>query len=226
MIVFSNVSKKYNSTAALDSVNFKISPGEFVSLVGESGAGKSTIIKLLIGEEKPTSGRVIVGSYEVHKLKPKEMPQLRRQIGTVFQDFKLLLAKTAYENVAFALEVDGRPETEIEEMVTQMLDMVGLADKKDNFPHELSGGEKQRVAISRAMIHKPAVIVADEPTGNLDDRNTEEILKILLKINGLGTTVILATHNQIVVNSLNRRVITLKNGRIIRDEEKGKYTLA
>ncbi len=197
-----------------------------MSLVGESGAGKSTIIKLLIGEEKPTSGRVIVGSYEVHKLKPKEMPQLRRQIGTVFQDFKLLLAKTAYENVAFALEVDGRPETEIEEMVTQMLDMVGLADKKDNFPHELSGGEKQRVAISRAMIHKPAVIVADEPTGNLDDRNTEEILKILLKINGLGTTVILATHNQIVVNSLNRRVITLKNGRIIRDEEKGKYTLA
>ncbi|MEK9186094.1 MAG: ATP-binding cassette domain-containing protein, partial [Patescibacteria group bacterium] len=181
MIVFSNVSKKYNNTTALDNVSFKITPGEFVSLVGESGSGKSTIIKLIIGEEKPTSGRVIVGSYEVHRLHPKELPQLRRQIGTVFQDFKLLPTKTAYENVAFALEVDGRPEHEIEEAVMQMLDMVGIADKKKNFPHELSGGEKQRVAISRAMIHKPAVVVADEPTGNLDAKNSAEILKLLFK---------------------------------------------
>lgn len=226
MIVFSNVSKKYNGTIALDDINLKIAPGELVSLVGESGAGKSTIIKLLIGEEWPTSGRVVVGSYEVHKLKFKELPILRRQIGTVFQDFKLLPTKSAYENIAFALEVDGRPENEIEEAVLQMLDMVGLADKKGNLPHELSGGEKQRVAISRAMIHRPPILVADEPTGNLDDRNTEEILKLLLKINSLGTTVILATHNQRVVNQINRRVVTLHKGCIIRDEARGKYYLA
>lgn len=225
MIVFSNVSKRYNGAAALEDASFKINPGEFVSLVGESGAGKSTIIKLLIGEEKPTGGRILVGSHEVHKLKAHELPYLRRHIGTVFQDFKLLLTKTAYENVAFALEVDGRPEDEIIEAVSQMLDMVGLADKRNNFPHELSGGERQRVAIARAMIHSPSVIVADEPTGNLDDRNTIEILKLLLKINGLGTTIILATHNQHVVNSLNRRVITMHKGRIIRDEAHGKYNL-
>ena len=225
MIVFTNVSKKYNNSVALDDVSFKINPGEFVSLVGESGAGKSTIIKLLIGEEKPSAGRVLVGSYEVNKLKFREMPALRRQIGTVFQDFKLLSTKNAYENIAFALEVEGKSELEIQDEVLEMLDMVGLADKKNNFPHELSGGEKQRVAISRAMIHKPAVIVADEPTGNLDDRNSEEILKLLLKINNLGTTIILATHNQGVVNNLNKRVITLSNGRIIRDEAHGKYSL-
>jgi len=225
MIAFHHVSKRYNGSDALQDVNFKLNPGEFVSIVGKSGAGKSTIIKLLLGEEKPTNGRIVVGSYEVHKLASIELPQLRRQIGTIFQDFKLLPTKTAFENIAFALEVDSRSEQEIQELVPQMLDMVGLADKRNNFPHELSGGEKQRVAIARAMIHRPAVVVADEPTGNLDEINTEEIIKLLHKINGLGTTVVLATHNRHVVNGLGKRVISLSDGRIIRDEEKGKYII-
>ena len=226
MIAFQNVSKIYNDhSTALEDVDLKINPTEFVSIVGKSGAGKSTIVKLLIGEEKPSRGRVIFGSWEVNKLKPKDLPQLRRQIGIVFQDFKLLPTKTAYENVAFALEVEGRQQWEIEELVPQVLDMVGLADKKDNFPHELSGGEKQRVAIARAMIHRPSVLVADEPTGNLDDANTEEIVRLLLKINELGTTVILATHNKHIVNRLEKRVITISDGRLVRDEEKGKYFL-
>lgn len=212
-------------SVAVEDISFKINPGEFVSLVGKSGAGKSTIIKLLIGEEKPTKGRIIFGDYELNKLKAIDLPQLRRQIGVVFQDFKLLPKKTVHENVAFALEVGGRPQSEIEEFVPQVLDMVGLAEKKESFPHELSGGEKQRVAIARAMIHHPAVLVADEPTGNLDDLNTEEIIRLLQRINELGTTVILASHNKGVVNNLNRRVITVVDGRIIRDEEKGKYSV-
>mgnify|MGYP001594740427 CR=1 FL=1 len=227
MISFQNVSKVYNShSTALDSVSFTIKPNEFVSIVGRNGAGKSTIIKLLIGEEKPTKGRVIFGPYEVNKLTPQELPMLRRQIGIVFQDFRLLPTKNAYENIAFALEVEGRPQLEIEEFVPQVLDMVGLSSHAYNFPNELSGGEKQRVAIARAMIHRPAVIVADEPTGNLDPINASEILKLLLKINELGTTVILVTHNKDIVNTVHRRVMSLDNGKIIRDEEKGKYVLA
>lgn len=226
MISFYNVSKVYNHhMVALEDINFTVNPGEFVTLTGKSGAGKSTVIKLLIGEEKPTKGRIVFGSYEVTRVKPSKLPVLRRQIGIVFQDFKLLPTKTAFENIAFALEVDGHPHSEIEELVPQALDMVGLADKQSNFPHELSGGEQQRVAIARAMIHQPAVVIADEPTGNLDDYNTEEIIKLLLKINELGTTVMLATHNRHIVNSLNKRVITMVDGKIIRDEEKGKYIL-
>lgn len=228
MISFNNVSKTYknqHSGSALDSVNFKIEPNEFVSLVGRSGAGKSTIIKLLIGEEKPTKGRVVVGSYEVNKLNSKELPTLRRHIGVIFQDFRLLAHKNAYENVAFALEVVGAPQDEISEFVPQVLDMVGLSEKMDNFPGELSGGERQRVAIARAMIHRPDVIIADEPTGNLDPFNTWEIIKLLVKINELGTTVLLATHDKEVINFLRRRVITLDEGKIVRDEEKGKFTL-
>jgi len=226
MIAFYNVSKIYNHhSVALEDISFTVNPGEFVTLTGKSGAGKSTIIKLLIGEEKPTKGRIVFGSHEITKLEPRRLPHLRRQIGIVFQDFKLLPTKTAFENVAFALEVDGHPQTEIEELTPQALDMVGLADKQSNFPHELSGGEQQRVAIARAMIHQPAVVIADEPTGNLDDSNTEEIIKLLLKINELGTTVLLATHNRHIVNSLNRRVITMVDGKIIRDEEKGKFIL-
>lgn len=226
MIAFHNVSKVYsNTSAALQDIDLKIKPGEFVSLVGKSGAGKSTLMKLLIGEEKPTKGRVVFQSYEINKLRPHELPALRRQIGTVFQDFKLLPTKTGYENVAFALEVEGASQRDIEEFVPQVLDMVGLSDKQHHFPHQLSGGEKQRVAIARAMIHRPALLIADEPTGNLDDTNTEEIIRLILKINELGTTIILATHNRHVVNSIQKRVVTLSNGRIVRDEEKGKYVI-
>src|SRR3989344_6629132 len=158
MIAFNHVTKNYNGSTALEDVSFKVNPAEFISIFGKSGAGKSTIVKLIIGEEKPSHGRIIVGSYEVNRLKPGELPKLRRQIGTVFQDFKLLPTKTAYENVAFALEVGGYPQHEIENLVSQMLDMVGLADKMNNFPHELSGGEKQRVAIAMAMVNRPAVV--------------------------------------------------------------------
>jgi cell division transport system ATP-binding protein len=226
MITFQDVSKVYNHhSVALEDVSFKINPNEFVSIVGRSGAGKSTIIKLLIGEEKPTKGRIFFGQYEVNKLKNSELPALRRHIGIVFQDFRLLPNKTAYENVAFALEVAGRPSREIRDLVPQVLDMVGLADKAKNFPHELSGGEKQRVAIARAMVHRPEVIIADEPTGNLDPFHTAEIINLLLKINDLGTTVILATHDKEIINSLEKRVITLDHGKIIRDEEKGRFIL-
>lgn len=226
MIAFQNVSKIYGrNSVALEDIDLKIKPGEFVSIIGESGAGKSTLLKLLIGEEKPTKGRIFFGSYEVNKLNSKDLPQLRRQMGIVFQDFKLLSIKSAYENVAFALEMDGHPQEEIEEMVPQILDMVGLKDKQQNFPHELSGGEKQRVAIARAMIHNPSVLVADEPTGSLDDVNTDEIMKLLTKINSLGTTVILATHNSRIVNAIGRRVVGMVRGKIVRDDEKGKYIL-
>lgn len=229
MINFQNVSKIYNNShtmVALEDINFKIEEKEFVSVVGKSGAGKSTIIKLLIGEEKPTKGKIIFGDYDINKLKSHNLPKLRRHIGVIFQDFRLLTGKTAFENVAFALEVAGRPQQEIKEYVPQALEMVGLADKMGNFPRELSGGEKQRVAIARAMINHPDVLIADEPTGNLDPINTAEIIKLLLKINELGTIIILATHNKDIINDLNRRVISLDNGRLIRDEKKGKYILA
>lgn len=217
MIAFNNVSKSYNGQPVLEDISFKVAPGEFLSIIGKSGAGKSTIIRLLIGEEKPQKGRVIFGPHEVNKMKPDELPPLRRKIGIVFQDFKLLPTKTAYENVAFALEVEGRQQEEIEELVPQMLDLVGLADKANSFPHELSGGMKQRVAIARAMIHRPAVVVADEPTGNLDHDNAEDIVNLLLKINELGTTVMLATHSRDILNKVRKRVIALENGKIIKD---------
>jgi cell division transport system ATP-binding protein len=226
MIAFQSVYKIYNShSTALDDVNFRVSPGEFISLVGRSGAGKSTVIKLLIGEEKPTRGRIFFGQYEVSKLRDVELPPFRRHIGIVFQDFRLLAAKNAYENVAFALEVAGRPQKDIVELVPQVLDMVGLGDKMKNFPHELSGGEKQRVAIARAMVHRPEVIIADEPTGNLDPFHASEIIDLLKKINQLGTTMILATHDKDIVNAVDKRVVTLDHGRVIRDEENGKYIL-
>jgi len=229
MIIFQKVSKIYNinnhQVTALEDATFTINPKEFVSVVGKSGAGKSTIVKLLIGEEKPSKGRVIFASYDVNKLKNSELPQLRRRIGVIFQDFRLLPNKNAYENVAFALEVAGRLQSDIEEFVPQALEMVGLKDKMLNFPRELSGGEKQRVAIARAMINHPDLIIADEPTGNLDPINALEIIKLLLKINELGTTVMLATHNKDIVNSISQRVICLEDGKIISDQEKGKYML-
>lgn len=229
MIIFQNVSKIYKNNShvsvALEDVSFTVNPKEFVSIVGKSGAGKSTIVKLLIAEEKPTKGRIIFGSYDVNKLKHSELPQLRRKIGVIFQDFRLLANKNAYENVAYALEVAGRSQQDIKDFVPQVLEMVGLKDKMYNFPRELSGGEKQRVAIARAMINHPDVIIADEPTGNLDPLNTWEIIKLLLEINKLGTTVLLATHSKEIINSLNNRVISLEDGRLIRDEQKGKYIL-
>ncbi|MEK7114989.1 MAG: cell division ATP-binding protein FtsE [Patescibacteria group bacterium] len=228
MINFINVSKIYNGNShsvALEDINFKINTGEFVTVVGKSGAGKSTILKLLIGEEKPSKGRVMFGNWEVNKLLIKELPYLRRKIGVVFQDFRLLPKKTAYENIAFAMEVEGKSHREIVDLVPQVLDIVGLADKSKNFPHELSGGEKQRVAIARAMVNRPALIIADEPTGNLDPMNTWEIIKLLIKINSLGTTVMLATHSKDIINHLGKRVISLDNGKVIRDEKNGRYIL-
>lgn len=229
MITFSSVSKIYNGgdrrTAALEDVTFKIGSGEFVALVGKSGAGKSTVIKLLIGEERPTKGRVMFGNIEVNKMASHDLPKLRRKIGVIFQDFRLLPRKTAYENVAFAMEVEGRTSREIKELVPQVLDVVGLSDKMHNFPHELSGGEKQRVAIARAMVNRPTMIIADEATGNLDPMNTWEIIKLLMKINDLGTTVLLATHSKDIINHLGRRVISLDNGKVIRDEKNGRYIL-
>ncbi|OGY65008.1 MAG: cell division ATP-binding protein FtsE [Candidatus Harrisonbacteria bacterium RIFCSPLOWO2_01_FULL_40_28] len=226
MITFHGVSKIYSDkTAALDNVSFKILPREFVSLVGRSGAGKSTIIKLLIGEDKPTKGRVTFSDLDVSKLRSRELSQLRRRIGIIFQDFRLLPSKTTHENVAFALEVAGRPQREIDDLVPQALDMVGLAQHGKNFPHELSGGEKQRVAIARAMVCRPEVVVADEPTGNLDPENSEEIIKLLLKINELGTIVILATHENEIVDGLGKRVISVDKGQIIKDHAKGKYSI-
>lgn len=230
MITFSGVSKIYNGgdrrTAALEDVSFKIGSGDFVALVGKSGAGKSTIIKMLIGEERPTKGRVMFGNIEINKLVSRDLPKLRRKIGVIFQDFRLLPRKTAYENVAFAMEVEGRAQREIKELVPQVLDIVGLSDKMYNFPHELSGGEKQRVAIARAMVNRPTMIIADEATGNLDPMNTWEIIKLLMKINNLGTTVLLATHSKDIVNHLGQRVITLDNGKVIRDEKNGRYILS
>lgn len=226
MIIFQNVTKTYNhNVTALDKVNFKVQPGEFVSIVGRSGAGKSTVVKLLIGEEKPTKGQIFFGSYEVNKLKPKEFPEFRRHIGVIFQDFRLLARKTAFENVAFALEVAGRPQEEINGNVPQVLDMVGLMDKMRNFPAELSGGEKQRVALARAMVNHPDVIIADEPTGNLDPFNTWEVIKLLTKINELGSTVILATHDKEIVNALGQRVVTLEKGVVVRDEPNGRFII-
>ena len=226
MIQFISVSKSYSlHGVALDNVSFKIEPKEFVTLVGKSGAGKSTIIHLITGEEQPTHGKVVFGNYDVGKLSSAELPALRRGIGIIFQDFRLLPTKNSYENVAFAMEVAGRSQEEIHEVVPQVLDMVGLADKSHNFPHELSGGEKQRVAIARAMVNRPSLIIADEPTGNLDPVNTWEIMKLLLKINELGTTVLLATHNKDIINNIGRRVISLDAGKIIKDDKDGGYVI-
>lgn len=226
MIYFDNVSKIYSPTSvALQNVTLRIKPKEFVSVVGASGAGKSTLLKMLIAEEKPTEGRIFLDGDEVTALSFRELPRVRRRVGAIFQDFKLLPVKTAYENIAFAMEAAGKSEEEISEDVPQVLELVGLGDKAGHFPHELSGGEKQRVAIARALVNQPDVVMADEPTGNLDPHNTWEIIALLEKINQLGRTVILATHDKEIVDKLKRRVVSMDKGKIIRDEERGKYIL-
>lgn len=226
MISFDKVSKIYNDhSTALDSVSFSVKPKEFLSIVGHSGAGKTTLLKLILAEEKPTSGSVLFDFMDVHTQKRHRLHEYRRKIGSVFQDFRLLPHKNAYENIAFAMEVAGRTDADIAADVPYVLELVDLGDKMLNFPHELSGGEKQRVAIARAIVNQPDVIIADEPTGNLDPINTYEIVQILKKINDLGTTVILTTHNKGVIDSLGKRVLTMERGRIIRDDPQGRYVL-
>ncbi|TSC56023.1 MAG: hypothetical protein Greene071421_42 [Parcubacteria group bacterium Greene0714_21] len=236
MIKFEKVSKIYlfetepqsrrpPKSVAVEGVSFEIQTGEFVSLVGRSGAGKTTLLKLLLAEEKPTAGQIYFGKENVHEIERAKIPNLRRKIGVVFQDYKLLSAKTAYENVAYVMAVMGAPNQVIESDVHDVLEIVGLSERGHHFPAQLSGGEKQRVAIARALIHRPEVIIADEPTGNLDPYNTHDIIQLLIKIHDLGTTVILATHNKEVINHLGKRVLTLEQGRLIRDEQRGKFIL-
>jgi cell division transport system ATP-binding protein len=226
VIYFDRVTKIYaDNSVALQDVSFSVEPGEFISIVGHSGAGKTTLVKMLLAEERPSSGSVFFESVNVHEVPLRHMGALRRKIGTVFQDFRLLPNKTAYENIAFAMEAAGRSEDEIHSDVPHVLDLVDLGDKINNFPGELSGGEQQRVAIARAIVNQPDVIVADEPTGNLDPVNTFEVVQILKKINDLGTTIVLTTHNKGVIDSLKKRVITLDRGKVIRDDKEGKYIL-
>jgi cell division transport system ATP-binding protein len=226
MIYFDNVSKVYkDNTVALENVNLKIEPGEFVSIVGHSGAGKTTLLKILLVEEKPTKGKVFFQTSDIHALRMHHVSKFRQNIGVIFQDFRLIPRKTVFENIAFAMEAAGRTDEEIMSDVPHALELVDLSHKSWSFPGELSGGEQQRVAIARAIINQPDLLVADEPTGNLDPMNTFDIIQILKKINDLGTTVLLATHNKGIIDSLDRRVITVENGKIVRDDNRGKYVL-
>ncbi|MFA5086823.1 MAG: ATP-binding cassette domain-containing protein [Candidatus Paceibacterota bacterium] len=231
MIEFEKVNKDYypnlsnEAKVAIKDVSFKIKDGEFVILCGRSGAGKTTILKLISCEEKPTKGRILFDKKDLSMVKKSDAYLIRRKIGSVFQDYKLLSYKTVFENVAYALETLEYNEKKIKDEVMQVIELVGLENRVNCFPNELSGGEQQRVSIARALIHRPEVILADEPTGNLDPYNTRDIIKILLKINEAGSTVILSTHDKEVVNALKKRVITLKDGVIARDEEEGVYFL-
>ena len=226
MIYFNNVSKVYSKdSVALDTVNLTITAGEFVSIVGHSGAGKTTLVKMILADEFPTEGTVFFESVDVHKLKNRDLTKLRRRIGAVFQDFRLLPNKTAYENIAFAMEVAGKTDEEISSDVPHVLELVDLSHRTFHFPNQMSGGEQQRLAIARAIINQPELIIADEPTGNLDPINTHEVMQILKKINDLGTTVILTTHNRGVIDSIGKRVITMEKGKVIRDDKNGKYTM-
>jgi cell division transport system ATP-binding protein len=223
MIIFDNVSKVFGDSFTLQKINLKIQPHEFVSLVGRSGAGKTTIVKLLIGEYTPTSGNIFVDNIDITSIKSNLLPFYRRKIGTVFQDFKLLSFRTTYENISFAMEVANLPYKKIKEDTLKILKIIGLEDRKNNFPAQLSGGEKQRVAIGRALALKPEILIADEPTGNLDPIHTWDIINLLVKINELGTTLVLASHDKDIINSLGKRVVSLENGKIIRDEKEGRF---
>lgn len=226
MLLLDKVTKLYtDNSLALDDINLHIKPNEFVTIVGHSGAGKSTLLKMILAEEKPTEGKVLFEKIDIHSLDKGEINEYRRRIGTVFQDFRLLPDKTAYENVAFAMEAAGRTDEEIRADVPHVLELVDLGRKMHSFPHQLSGGEKQRVAIARAIVNQPDLIIADEPTGNLDPLNTYEIVQILKKINDLGTTILLTTHNTGIVEHVGKRVISMKNGKITHDSHKGEYVM-
>ncbi len=226
MIRLTGVTKKYSpESIGVQDIHLHIPAGEFVSVVGQSGSGKTTLVKLLIAEERPTEGKIEIDGWDVTNIAHRDIPHLRRQIGVIFQDFKLLPKKTVSENVAFAMQVAGDKERRIQEVVPKLLDVVGLIGKKDRYPHQLSGGEQQRVVIARSLAQRPKILVADEPTGNLDSIHTLEIIEILKKINAFGTTIVLVTHNREVVNHLRRRVITIQQGSIVADEESGKYRL-
>ena len=224
MILLDRVTKSYNRTnTALDRISLHVEPKEFVIIIGKSGAGKSTLLKLLTREERPTSGKIIVGGVDYDKLKDKDIPLLRRKIGVVFQDFKLLPNKSVFENVAFALEIVGYGNKEINHTVPRVLEIVGLKDKEKRMPLELSGGERQRVAIARAIVRQPKILIADEPTGNLDPKHAWDVIKVLEKINHYGTTVLLTTHNQDIVNKLKRRVVVISDGKIESDRANAEY---
>jgi len=226
MITLKGVGKQYvPESFALQDIDLHIEAGDFVSIVGQSGSGKTTLIKLLIAEEKPTHGKIEVGGWDITKLPYRDIPLLRRQIGVIFQDFRLLPKKSVYENVGFALQVAGESSKRIREVVPKLIDIVGLGDKMYRYPHQLSGGEQQRVAIARSLVHRPKILVADEPTGNLDSINTQEIIDILKKINEFGTTIVLVTHNREIVNQLRKRVVILQDGQLKSDTQEGRYRL-
>ncbi len=226
MILLDRVTKKYkNKGAALERINLHVEAKEFVVIVGPSGAGKSTLLKLLTREEKPSSGKIIVGGIDYERLKDKDIPYLRRKIGVVFQDFKLLDNRTVFENVAFALEIVGMSNREIRHTVPKVLDIVGLKGKEKNYPSELSGGERQRVAIARAIVRQPKILIADEPTGNLDPKHAWDVIRVLEKINRYGTTVLLTTHNKEIVDKLKRRVVTIQGGKLSSDKARSEYHL-
>jgi len=226
MIKLSGVTKQYTKdSVGLKDIHLFIDAGEFVSVVGQSGTGKTTLVKLLIAEEKPTKGKIEIGGWDITTIGQRDIPLLRRQIGVIFQDFKLLPKKTVSENVEFAMQVAGESRWRIRTVVPRVLEIVGLEHKTARYPNQLSGGEQQRVAIARSLVHRPKILVADEPTGNLDAVNTQEIIEMLKKINEFGTTIVLVTHNKDVVNQLRKRVITLHNGEIVADENEGKYRL-
>ncbi len=224
MIRFEHISKIYQQkNTSLHDVSFSIKKGEFISLIGPSGAGKTTLLRMLLAEEKPSSGSIYFDNINIHNLRKRDVPKYRQRIGVIFQDFKLLKNKTVYENVAFAMEMIGKNDDEIRADVPHALDLVGLDDKMFHFPDQLSGGEQQRLAIARAIINQPDLLIADEPTGSLDPQNVHSVINILKKINELGTTVILSTHNNIIVDNLNKRVIHIEKGKLIRDHTHGKY---
>ncbi len=223
-ITMTDVEKVYpTGVTALYGLNLKIKKGDFAFIIGASGSGKSTLIKMLYREEKPTSGKIVIGGVKVEKLKNRKVYKLRRKLGIVFQDFKLLPRLTVYENVAFALEMYGLPKSEVRKKTIKAIDLVGLKDKVKNYPHELSGGEQQRVSIARAIVNAPKLLICDEPTGNLDPDTSLEIMKVLEVINNLGTTVIVVTHDRDIVNKMKKRVILLDKGRLVKDYEKGTY---